>query len=295
MSVASFIAVDWGTTRLRAYLIARDGGILAGTAADTGVQSVSPGGFPDALRACCGAWMAAHPGMSIVMAGMVGSRNGWVEAPYARVPCGVADLARAAVALEIDGPSVRLVPGSDIRWPDGAYDVMRGEETQVLGLGLESGLVCLPGTHCKWVEISGGKIARFATFITGELYAAITASFVARLAETPETLQPGAEMGAQAANMAGGLSRALFQARTRVLAGDLPGAGVKPFLSALLIADEVASAQRLFGGAGRVHLVAGDPQAGIYAAAIRAQGHDVVVSDPQEAFLAGLQRVFAAG
>ena len=295
MRDAAFIAVDWGTTRLRTHLIARDGSILASAAADTGVQSVPQGGFPDALRACCGAWMAAHPGMPIVMAGMAGSRNGWVEAPYVRTPCGVADLARAALALEIDGHPVRLVPGADIRWPDGSYDVMRGEETQVLGLGPGSGLVCLPGTHSKWVEIAGGRIMRFATFVTGELYAAVTASFIARLAETPETLQPGAAMGAQAAGMAGGLSRALFQARTRVLAGDLPGAGVKPFLSALLIADEVASARKLFGGAGQVHLVAGEPQAGIYAAAIRAHKCEVAMRDPQEAFLAGLGRVFAAG
>ena len=80
-----------------------------------------------------------------------------------------------------------------------------------------------------------------------------------------------------------------------MLAGDLPGAGVKPFLSALLIADEVANAQKLFGGAGMVHVIAGEPQAGIYAAALRAQGCEVAMHDPQAAFLAGLKRIFAAG
>lgn len=291
-----FIAVDWGTTRLRAYLVEADGAMLASHTSDSGVQSVAPGGFPAALRACCGPWLAADPGIAVTMAGMVGSRNGWVEAPYASTPCGLPELAAACHKMELDGHALTLVPGVDTRWPArdgvaGAYDVMRGEETKVIGLGLEDGLVCLPGTHSKWVRVAGGRITGFATFITGELYAAMTASFVARLATEPEQAQPAMAQAQAAAGQPGGLSRALFQARTRVLGGDMPGAGVKPFLSALLVGEEIAGAQALFPGLAKVHLVAGDPQLPVYLAALQARGLEAQAVDPETALLTGLAAI----
>ena len=296
---ASFIAVDWGTTRLRAYLTGADGIVLASTTADSGVQNVKAGGFPAALEACCGSWLAQNPGIPVLMAGMVGSRNGWVEAPYAATPCGIADLTGACVKLQLDGHGVRLVPGVDTRWPagpaggTGAYDVMRGEETQALGLGLDHGLLCLPGTHSKWIELADGKIQRCATFNTGELYAALSVSFIARLAQAPDKLNPAAEMGAATAELGGGLGRGLFQARSLVLGGYLPPAGVKPFLSALLIADEIEGARQLFPGHAHVHLVATEPQAPVYARLLAARQIKVSQTDPQAAFLGGLARVFA--
>ena len=294
---ASFIAVDWGTTRLRANLMGADAAVLASASSEAGVQAVPAGGFPAALRACCGAWLAQYPGIPVLMAGMVGSRNGWVEAPYAATPCSIADLAGACLRLDLDGHPVHLVPGVATRWPaasNGAnYDVMRGEETQALGLGLDHGLLCLPGTHSKWIELADGNIQRFATFITGELYAAMSSSFIARLAEAPESLNPAAEMGAATAQLGGGLGRGLFQARSLVLGGDLPPAGVKPFLSALLVADEIEGARKLFPGHAHVHLVATEPQASIYASLLAARHIKVSQSDPQAAFLAGLGRVFA--
>ena len=293
---AGFIAVDWGTTRLRAFLIGADGKVLASQTRDSGVQSVLAGQFPDALRACCAEWLAQYPAIPLVMAGMVGSRNGWVEVPYATTPCGVAELAAACHAMELDGHKILLAPGVDTRWPAtgedrGAYDVMRGEETQVLGLGLRDGLVCLPGTHCKWVRIEDGRIAAFATFITGELYAAMSGSFIGRLAEEPPQVHPAAAIAAVAAHLRGGLSRALFQARSRVLAGDIGGSGVKPYLSALLVEDEISGALDLFSGFSRVHLVAGEPQLSAYATALAARGLMTQVVDPQIAFLAGLARL----
>lgn len=289
---AQFIAVDWGTTRLRAHLVAHGGEVLASAASDSGVQSVLPGGFPEALRHVCGAWLHAHPALPLLMAGMVGSRNGWVEAPYVPAPCGLADLARACLKLELDGHRIILAPGVDIRWTDtGAYDVMRGEEMQVLGLGLDRGLVCLPGTHCKWVLMEAGRIQAFATFITGELYAAMSNSFIARLASEPAEAEPAMLIAQASALLLGGLSRSLFQARTRVLGGDMGGAGVKPFLSALLVEDEMAGALTLFSGHAKVHLVATDPQGPIYAQALVRRGLDVEVIDPQAAFLHGLTRL----
>ena len=158
---------------------------------DAGVQSVEAGGFPAALDTACGEWFAASPGLPVVMAGMVGSRNGWVEAPYVACPCGPAEIAARLIPVPGSGREVGIVPGVDCRWADGSYDVMRGEETQAIGTGVRRGLLSLPGTHGKWIEMVDGRIARFATFVTGELFAAVSTSFVARLAEAPDDPEAG--------------------------------------------------------------------------------------------------------
>lgn len=287
-----FIAVDWGTTRLRASLVDASGAVVDRTEADQGVQSIAAGGFPAELERTCGSWMADQSRLPVVMAGMVGSRNGWIEAPYVRCPCGPADLARAV--LPVPGVhDVRIVPGVDVRWPDGAYDVMRGEEVQAIGSGVTDGLLCLPGTHSKWIAMSGGRIVRFATFITGELYAAMSTSFIGRLAAEPEMLEDGLEAGSVAATFAGGLSRLLFQARAQVLGGDLPGGGVRPFLSSLLVGQELIGAENLFGSFTAVHLVATTPQRQVYKAALERRGVAVTTLDPAVATLAGLRLVLA--
>ena len=288
MSGAALIAVDWGTTRLRAWLIDGGGAVLAQAAVDKGIQGIEPGGFALVFREVCGAWLTDKPDLPVLMAGMVGSRNGWVEAPYVTAPCGLAELARGVRKLQ--DSHIHIVPGVDCRDADGAYDVMRGEETQAMGAGVDDGLVCLPGTHSKWVEMRGGSIARFASFITGELYAALSTSFVARLASEPEAPGHVAD-GLAAAALAGGLPRALFQARTRVLGGLMPAAGVRPFISGLLIGGEVAGARALFGALPAVHLVAGEPLLAPYREALAAHGVAAHVVDPEAAFLAGLRRM----
>ena len=289
-----FIAVDWGTTRLRASLIGVRGSVLERTQSDLGVQSVPAGGFAAALGEACRPWFAAHPGLPVIMAGMVGSRNGWVEAPYLRCPCGPAEAGAALTEIAGLGCPVLLVPGVDHPSPDGTYDVMRGEETQVFGAGVADGMICLPGTHSKWVEMRGGRMVRFATFITGELYAALSQSFVARLAAEPDDPRSGWEAAGRAALSGGGLSRTLFQARTQVLNGSMPGAAVRPFLSRLLVDAEIDGAVALFGLPSRLHLVAADPQRDLYARALVAHGFEVEMIDPETATLNGLEIVMAA-
>ncbi len=293
-SPPSFVAVDWGTTRLRASLIGSDGNVLDRSQSDAGVQSVGAGGFPAALDAACGDWMGSTPDIPVVMAGMVGSRNGWVEAPYVACPCGPAEIAARLVPVPGVDRDVQVVPGVDCRWADGAYDVMRGEETQALGTGVRDGLLSLPGTHGKWIEMVDGRIARFATFVTGELYAAVSASFVARLAEAPDDPTAGQRIAVGAAAAPGGLTRQLFQARARVLAGDLDPHGVRPYLSRLLVEAEIAGALDLFGRPSVVHLVAGEPQLGVYRSALAERGLDVVVHQPAAVTLAGLKILMAA-
>ena len=287
---ASFIALDWGTTRLRGWLIAPDGGVRDEISSNEGIQAVGPSGFAALLRARLAPWLAGEPGVPILMAGMVGSRNGWIEVPYVPAPCNAADLKRGALRHSLDGHEVWLVPGVSTRSQDGFFDVMRGEETLAMGAGIRDGLICQPGTHSKWIEMREGAIISFATFITGELYAAMSASFIARLATTPESHEPGATQGHMAAQAKGGVLRGLFQARARVLGGSLPEASVKPFISSLLVAEEIAGARQLYGPR-QPTLIAAAPHDALYAAAL---GAGVTVVDPQKALLEGLKRIRAA-
>ena len=293
MTDASFIAVDWGTTRLRATLVDRNGDILGRAASDNGVQSVSAGEYEAVLEEACGPWFAAHPALPVLMAGMVGSRNGWVEVPYVSPPCSSADLGGGVHRVTDARRPVLIVPGVDCRSPDGSYDVMRGEETQAFGSGVRDGLVCLPGTHSKWVEMADGRITRFVTFATGELYAALTQSFVGRLAEEPEDMAAGQALAARLAQQPGGLTRTMFQARAQVLAGNVSGRAVRPFLSALLIEAEAAGAASIFNAGTAVTLVAAEPQLSLYEAILTRQGFRITSKPPEHATLEGLKTLAA--
>ncbi|MBV1704810.1 MAG: 2-dehydro-3-deoxygalactonokinase [Hyphomicrobiales bacterium] len=298
MSAGVRIAVDWGTSRLRAWLVGADGAVAGRVEAPAGVQSVAPGGHAATLAAACGAWLSEHPAAPVAMAGMVGSRNSWVEAPYARAPCGLEEIAARCAAVppsaELGDRAIFVVPGVDARGSDGAYDVMRGEETQALGAGVDDGLVCLPGTHGKWVAMERGRIAGFATFVTGEAYAALTGSFLGRLARSPDDAPAGEAAAQRAGRLRGGLLRAAFQARAGALGGDFESTAVRPMLSRLLVDSEIAGARDLFGAPRRVTLVAGAPLREVYARALAAAGVAVETRDPDAAFLAGIARVAAA-
>ncbi|MBN9441790.1 2-dehydro-3-deoxygalactonokinase [Bosea sp. (in: a-proteobacteria)] len=287
------IALDWGTTRARAFLISEDGRVLQRRLADRGIQSVAAGGYPAAFEALAGELRRAAPDAAIVLAGMVGSRNGWVEAPYVACPASPGDIAAAGITVDLAADTrATILPG--LSCDDGAFDVMRGEETLIVGLGLDDGLACLPGTHSKWVEIRGGRITRFASFMTGEIYGLLrNQSILARLAEEPaaDDLASGARRGRAAASRPAGLLNAAFAARTEVLAGRMRPGEVGPFLSSLLVAQEIAGAEALFGRAHRVHLVADGALAESYGAALAAAGLETTIATPEAAFVAGVRRL----
>lgn len=289
------IALDWGTTRARAFLIAEAGDVLQRRSADQGIQSVPAGGYPAAFEALAGDFRRARPDAAIVLAGMVGSRNGWVEAPYVACPASPEEIAAAGLRVALaDGAAATILPG--LSCDDGAFDVMRGEETLIVGLGLKDGIACLPGTHSKWAEIRGGRIMRFASFMTGEVYGLLRQqSILARLAQEPagDDAADGRRRGLAAAGRAGGLLNAAFAARTEVLAGRMAGGAVGPFLSALLVAQEIAGACALFGRPERVHLVADGMLADSYAAALAEAGLVIETTTPEAAFVAGVTRLSA--
>ena len=289
----ALIALDWGTTRARAYLIGEDGAVIDRRGTDRGIQSVPEGGFPDAFAAIAGDFRKARPDAAILLAGMVGSRNGWIEAPYVACPAAPEDIAAAGLRVTLqDGAQATILPG--LSCDEGAFDVMRGEETLVVGLGLRDGIACLPGTHSKWARVEGGRITRFASFMTGEIYGLLRSqSILSRLAAEPagDDEDDGLRRGLSAARHPGGLLNTAFAARTEVLAGRMPPGAVGPYLSALLVGDEIAAAKRLFGDVGEVHLVAEGAPARSYAAALAAAGLDAVQVSPEQAFIAGVTRL----
>lgn len=253
----ALLAVDWGTTALRGALLAADGTALAQQASARGLLSITEGGWAAAFEAEFGPWRRAHPHLPCLMAGMVGSRQGWVEAPYCPCPAGIADLARQLLPLRpsLAGPGgpVFIVPGLSMD-TSGVPDVMRGEETQAIGalraLGLVDATLVLPGTHSKWLNVEAGQLKHFSTHMTGECYALIRQhSILARsLPASDQDWVPEAfDEGVRQAQQAGGLLHHLFSVRSLGLFNRLAPAAGASRLSGLLIGEELR-AQGLVAG-----------------------------------------------
>jgi 2-dehydro-3-deoxygalactonokinase len=241
----SFVSVDWGTSSFRAYWIV-EGAVRDKRTTGDGILAIPAGGHAAALRAALAGWAFDGP---VVLSGMIGSRQGWKEAPYAACPARATDI--AAACLRWDEPEIGrilLVPGIKTIGHDGVPDVMRGEETQILGamraLGVSGGTFILPGTHSKRAIVRDGAIEQFATFMTGEVFAALKShTILARLmAEGPSDgsgFRRGVREGANLKS-AGGLLHRLFATRTLGLFDLLPPAELADYLSGLLIGAELA-------------------------------------------------------
>jgi 2-dehydro-3-deoxygalactonokinase len=221
-----------------------------------------------------------------VLSGMIGSRQGWVEAPYLAWPVGIEDLARALTPVTTaTGRDVRIVPG--VKWigRDGVPDVMRGEETQIFGAlqPPEAGrrVFVLPGTHSKWVVTEDGRIERFATYMTGEVFAVLSGhSILGALMDDGDGDDPDAfTLGVERARAPGGLLHHLFGVRTLGLFGDLPPSGLRSYLSGLLIGHEaIAAAGEAAGFEGGVRVIASERLGRLYARALGALGLEATVT-----------------
>jgi 2-dehydro-3-deoxygalactonokinase len=279
------IAIDWGTSSLRGARLDAHGEVLEERASARGILSVPAGGFEAVFDELFGDWMQP-PGALALIAGMAGSRQGWIEAPYCACPASLAEVA-AQLAWAVPG-RVAIVPGLSCERA-GVPDVMRGEEAQVFGalrlLGLERGTLVLPGTHSKWVQAEGGRIAAFATSMTGEFYALLRRhSILARtLPVDDDAFEPQAfDAGIAHALRSPGLLQSAFSARTLALFERQPLAHRTSYLSGLVIGEELRT--RALHGGEQVIVVGADALTQRYERALAALGVQVRVIGSQAAW-----------
>lgn len=272
------IALDWGTSSLRGARLAADGKVLEERGFDRGILSVPAGGFPAVVDELFGDWMAASPEALCLVAGMAGSRQGWVEAPYCACPADAGQVA-AQVAWVVRG-RIAIVPGLSCLHR-GVPDVMRGEETQVFGalqlLGIDSGHFVLPGTHSKWVRVRAGRIVEFTTAMTGEFYGLLRRhSILARTLPAEDGEFDGEAFDAGVAHAIGGvgLLQSAFSVRTLSLFERLPEAQRPSYLSGIVIGEELRSQSA--GGAGRIVAIGAEALTQRYRRALASLGVDAL-------------------
>ncbi len=272
----ALIALDWGTSSLRGYLLGENGEVLESRHAERGILKVANGAFAQACLEFCADWLKQHGELPAIASGMIGSMQGWKEAPYVAAPASLRQVAVALTGVDIPGHGpLHIVPGVSYRDQHGVPDVMRGEETQLFGaLAGEGGAprsFVLPGTHSKWAVAGASGIERFTTFMTGEVFAVLRAhSILGRL--MPEdcvvAADDGFRRGADASlhGGGGGLLKRLFSTRTLGLFNDVPAAQLASYLSGLLIGEEIFAARSagLLRDAGAVGIIADATLADLY-------------------------------
>lgn len=286
-----WIAADWGTTNLRVWAMGCGGAVLARAESADGMSTLDRAGYEPALLALVGGWLPAAGRVAVVACGMVGSRQGWIEAPYAAVPCPVLTPGRLVTPVLTETRlSVHVIPGLKQEAP---ADVMRGEETQISGfLSAQpafDGVLCLPGTHTKWVRISAGEVVSFQTFMTGELFALLSGQSVLRHGMVGDGWDDLAfAEGLEAAvSRPERLAARLFTLRAEGLLKGLPPAAARARLSGVLIGAELAAARPYWLGQA-VAIIGAKAVGGAYQRALALQGLEAPLSDVEAMTLSGL-------
>lgn len=286
---AAYLAIDWGTTNRRIYAMSDHGTVVDVVRDDRGVLTVSPGNYSAELRN-----LRERLGkLPVIAAGMIGSTKGWREAPYLPVPASLVDL--SAGLLRIEEEDFAIIPGLMID-SAGMSDVMRGEEVQILGavaasLAPADALFCQPGTHNKWVDVTGGRITRFVTAMTGEIFGLLRDhSVLADMLGGDVADNDAFRAGVRRAASGRDLLTALFGVRALVLAGRHSTEESAAYASGLLIGADVA-ARDLPSGA-PVYLLADRHLGALYAAALDVLGRQSIALDSQAAFTAGIHQIW---
>ena len=301
MLVASFIGGDWGTSHLRLFLC--DSQLTVLEQRDGPGANRACGAFENILNALIKQWTERHGELPVILSGMVGSSIGWVQTPYVPCPAGPEQIAASCIRLR--SGRIRIVPGLSCGNRLGGPDFMRGEETQLLGAlhlepALSSGrhLVCLPGTHTKWVVLQDAAVQEFLTAPTGEIFASLSSG---------STLVPSGNNGLDGAAsdaFSQGLARiqptpspdllhVLFECRSRRLSGELAAADTASYLWGMLIGSDVKGALRLLGDSdsAQVFVIGASPLIKLYSLAISALGGQPSSIDGRAAAVAGLGRI----
>ncbi|WP_420862399.1 2-dehydro-3-deoxygalactonokinase [Algirhabdus cladophorae] len=291
---ADWIAVDWGTSNLRCYAMSRSGTVLAQASSPKGMGQLAREDFEPALLELIGPWLAGPT--DVIACGMVGSRQGWVEAPYSTAPCPV--LPDQVVMPPCDDPRLKVRVISGVQQIKPNHDVMRGEETQIAGfLSLNKdwdGVVCLPGTHTKWVHISANEIISFRTFMTGEMFNLLSQNSVLKHSVGGAgwddlAFAEGLELAMSRPET---LAANLFSIRAADLLTDQTPHQARAKLSGLLIGAELAASKPYWLGQ-NVCVLGADGLSKIYTDALQAQAVPVTQTDGTRMTLAGLTAAHA--
>lgn len=284
-----WIAVDWGSSNLRAWAMDARGEPVAEASATTGASTLAPEAFEPALLAAIHPWLRDRP-TDVIVCGMAGARGAWLEAPYAAVPCPPSPASPLRVPTADPRLAVRILPGLSQAEPP---DVMRGEETQIAGLLAREprfdGVACLPGTHTKWVHLSAGEVVSFASYMTGEIFALLATQSVLRRTVASEgwneaAFLTGAEEGFARPDR---VPARLFGLRAGALVGELDPVVARARLSGLLIGGEIAAAKPYWLGRDVV-LIGAPALAEAYRIALALAGLDARTADATAMTVAGL-------
>jgi 2-dehydro-3-deoxygalactonokinase len=286
---ATSIIVDWGTTSFRGTLVSEEGEVLEHLETGQGISTLSKGEHEGVLMSALGAWFDTHGALPVVALGMITSRNGWVEVPYVPCPAGPLELAAGTARMKLpNGSDLILLAGLTDPARKPFPDVMRGEETQIVGYGLSRDIaMILPGTHSKWARVNAGRIAGFQTFVTGEIFALLMKhSFIARGASDPPVQDPGAfRWGLEEAKKTSAMLSLLFSARTGGLAQKLSASQLRSYVSGMVIGQEFRQARE--GGwhveGDEVAIVGNDGLNALYGVAADAFGLKVLEGSGEEA------------
>lgn len=289
---ADWIAVDWGTSNMRAWAMSASGTVLAEAGSDQGMGQLARDAFEPALLAVVRDWIDGPT--TVIACGMVGSRQGWVEAPYATAPCGTLPDGLVQAPTTHPDLSVYVIPGIKQISP---ADVMRGEETQISGFLTRNprwdGVICLPGTHTKWVHVSADEVVSFQTFMTGELFDTISRQTVLRHSIAADgwddaAFSEGLDMGTSRPER---LAARLFSLRAKGLLEGMSGSAARAELSGLLIGTELAAAKPYW--LGRQIAVIGDSSlAKLYVDALATQAAPATQVNATAITLAGLAAAY---
>jgi 2-dehydro-3-deoxygalactonokinase len=276
-----FIALDWGTTSFRAYLMGADGKLLDQFASPEGILAVKDNAFEAVLESHIGNWDKSLP---IIASGMITSRQGWVELPYAECPASAEDLAKNIhVHKTGSGRTIHFITGMHFNSPSLTHDVMRGEETQVFG-SLETGAhhFVAPGTHSKWIDVKEEKITGFSSYMTGEVYALLrNQSILGRLitsdADDEKSFLKGVD---KALADPAGFLHSIFSTRTLGLFNAMHGEQLASYLSGIVIGTELAHATQHNSRSAKYVILASAGIGARYVRALKHAGLEVAMGDP---------------
>lgn len=297
MQGTSAIAVDWGSSRFRAFLLDHEGALLERVSSPDGALQPKSVGFLDILERNLAPWLEADRSLPIFMGGTIGSRNGWQETPYIPCPVTLDDLKHHLQSVENSGNlDIRIAPGVSGKSFFDGHDVMRGEELQIFGalelLDRSNAIVCLPGTHSKWCEVTDGQIVSVTSFMTGEMYALLREySSVGRILSVSEFDETSFISGAAEASSNAGLLNRLFAIRASSLLEQFKSKSAESFLSGVLIGREIQAMTEMLDRTESLVLVGSEGLANRYRLLLGRQHVESILVDAEAAFLHGVRQL----